>query len=58
MILFDNVEYDNFFNPLCCKNKCFLYQVNTKHIKSKRLVLHTLNTDYEYIDCVKWNSQY
>ena len=53
MILFDNVEYDNFFNPLCCKNKCFLYQVNTKHIKSKRLVLHTLNTDYEYIDCVK-----
>lgn len=35
------------------KYKCFLYQVNTKHIKSKRLVLHTLNTDYEYIDCVK-----
>ena len=27
--------------------------MNTKHIKSKRLVLHTLNTDYEYIDCVK-----
>lgn len=33
--------------------ECFLYQVNTKHIKVKRLVLHMLNTDYEYIDCVK-----
>lgn len=33
--------------------ECFLYQVNTKHIKLKRLVLHMLNTDYEYIDCVK-----
>lgn len=40
-------------NKYKIRKECFLYQVNTKHIKSKRLVLHTLNTDYEYIDCVK-----
>ncbi len=26
MILFDNVEYEHFFNPLCCKNKRIYYE--------------------------------
>lgn len=26
MLLFDNPDYDRFFNPLCCRNKRIYYE--------------------------------
>lgn len=40
MILFDNMEYDSFFNPLCCKNKRIYYECILQLIeKSKSISL-------------------
>lgn len=40
MLLFDNPEYDRFFNPLCCKNKRIYYECILQLIeKSKQVSL-------------------
>ncbi len=40
MLLFDNPEYDKFFNPLCCKNKRIYYECILLLIeKSKQVTL-------------------
>lgn len=38
MILFDNVEYDNFFNPLCCRNKRIYYECILQLIEKSKSV--------------------
>lgn len=38
MILFDNVEYDNFFNPLYCKNKRIYYECILQLIEKSKSV--------------------
>lgn len=38
MVLFDNVEYDNFFNPLCCKNKRIYYECILQLIEKSKSV--------------------
>ncbi len=40
MILFENPDYDKFFNPLCCKNKKIYYECILQLIeKSKQVTL-------------------
>lgn len=38
MILFDNAEYDSFFNPLCCKNKKIYYECILQLIEKSKTV--------------------
>lgn len=38
MILFDNSQYDNFFNPLCCKNKRIYYECILQLIEKSKSV--------------------
>lgn len=45
MILFDNAEYDNFFNPLCCKNKKIYYECILKLIEKSKSVPLLYETD-------------
>ena len=40
MILFENPDYEKFFNPLCCKNKKIYYECILQLIeKSKQVTL-------------------
>lgn len=45
MILFDNVEYDRFFNPLCCKNKRIYYECILQLIEKSKSVPLLYETD-------------
>ena len=45
MILFDNAEYDCFFNPLCCKNKRIYYECILKLIEKSKSVPLLYETD-------------
>ncbi|MFA9559652.1 Wadjet anti-phage system protein JetA family protein [Evansella sp. AB-rgal1] len=45
MILFDNVEYDYFFNPLCCKNKRIYYECILQLIEKSKSVPLLYETD-------------
>lgn len=45
MILFDNAEYDNFFNPLCCKNKRIYYECILQLIEKSKSVPLLYETD-------------
>lgn len=45
MILFDNPEYDKFFNPLCCKNKRIYYECILQLIDKSNLVPILYETD-------------
>lgn len=45
MILFDNTEYDNFFNPLCCKNKRIYYECILQLIEKSKSVPLLYETD-------------
>lgn len=38
MILFDNAEYDSFFNPLCCKNRKIYYECILQLIEKSKTV--------------------
>ena len=41
MILFENPDYEKFFNPLCCKNKKIYYECILQLIESKRSIVST-----------------
>ncbi len=45
MILFDNSEYDKFFNPLCCKNKRIYYECILQLIDKSNMVPILYETD-------------
>ncbi|WP_430509719.1 Wadjet anti-phage system protein JetA family protein [Gottfriedia solisilvae] len=45
MILFDNVEYDRFFNPLSCKNKRIYYECILQLIEKSKSVPLLYETD-------------
>lgn len=45
MLLFDNPEYDNFFNPLCCKNKRIYYECILLLIEKSKQVSLLYETD-------------
>ncbi len=45
MLLFDNAEYDNFFNPLCCKNKRIYYECILQLIEKSKSVPLLYETD-------------
>nr|WP_312580099.1 Wadjet anti-phage system protein JetA family protein [Sedimentibacter sp.] len=45
MILFDNAEYDRFFNPLCCKNKRIYYECISQLIEKSKAVPLLYETD-------------
>ncbi|MCM1398315.1 MAG: DUF5716 family protein [Clostridium sp.] len=45
MILFDNVEYENFFNPFCCKNKKIYYECIVQLIEKSKFVPILYETD-------------
>lgn len=45
MLLFDNVEYDNFFNPLCCRNKRIYYECILQLIEKSKSVPLLYETD-------------
>lgn len=45
MILFDNVEYEHFFNPLCCKNKRIYYECILQLIEKSKSVPLLYETD-------------
>ncbi len=45
MILFDNPDYDRFFNPLCCKNKKIYYECIVKLIEKSKQVTLLYETD-------------
>lgn len=45
MILFDNVEYDRFFNPLCSKNKRIYYECILQLIEKSKSVPLLYETD-------------
>lgn len=45
MILFDNAEYDSFFNPLCCKNKKIYYECILQLIEKSKTVPLLYETD-------------
>ena len=62
-LLFDDVEYDNFFNPLCCKNKRIYYECILQLIEKSKsvpllyesdardtLILYLRNCSYEVED--------
>lgn len=50
MILFDNVEYDRFFNPLCCKNRKIYYECIVHLIEKSKAVPLLYETDAK--DCI------
>ena len=50
MILFDNAEYDRFFNPLCCKNKRIYYECILQLIEKSKTVPLLYETDAR--DCI------
>lgn len=50
MILFDNAEYDYFFNPLCCKNKRLYYECILQLIEKSKAVPLLYETDAK--DCI------
>ena len=45
MILFDNPDYDYFFNPLCCKNKRIYYECILQLIEKSKSVPLLYETD-------------
>ena len=45
MILFDNAEYEHFFNPLCCKNKKIYYECILQLIEKSKSVPLLYETD-------------
>jgi len=45
MILFENAEYDRFFNPLCCKNKRIYYECILQLIEKSKTVPLLYETD-------------
>ena len=45
MLLFDNMEYDRFFNPLCCKNKRIYYESILRLIEKSKSVPILYETD-------------
>lgn len=45
MILFDNAEYEYFFNPLCCKNKRIYYECILQLIEKSKSVPLLYETD-------------
>lgn len=45
MILFDNAQYDYFFNPLCCKNKKIYYECILQLIEKSKSVPLLYETD-------------
>lgn len=45
MILFDHAEYDNFFHPLCCKNKKIYYECIMRLIERSKSVPLLYETD-------------
>ena len=45
MILFDNEEYEHFFNPLCCKNKRIYYECILVLIEKSKTVPVLYETD-------------
>ncbi|MDD3137941.1 MAG: DUF5716 family protein [Lachnospiraceae bacterium] len=50
MILFDNAEYDRFFNPLCCKNKRIYYECILQLIEKSKSIPLLYERDAK--DCV------
>lgn len=48
MILFDNAEYDRFFNPLCCKNKRIYYECILQLIEKSKTIPLLYETDAKY----------
>ncbi|MDD6035983.1 MAG: DUF5716 family protein [Lachnospiraceae bacterium] len=45
MLLFDNSQYDNFFNPLCCRNKRIYYECILRLIEKSKSVPLLYETD-------------
>lgn len=45
MLLFDNAEYESFFNPLCCKNKRIYYECILQLIEKSKSVPLLYETD-------------
>lgn len=45
MLLFDNAEYEHFFNPLCCKNKRIYYECILQLIEKSKTVPLLYETD-------------
>lgn len=45
MMLFDNAEYENFFNPLCCKNKRIYYECIVQLVEKSKSVPILYETD-------------
>lgn len=45
MLLFDSIEYDRFFNPLCCKNKKIYYECILQLIEKSKSVALLYETD-------------
>jgi len=50
MILFDNVEYARFFNPLCCKNRRIYYECILQLIEKSKTIPLLYETDAK--DCI------
>lgn len=50
MILFDNVEYNRFFNPLCCKNRRIYYECILQLIEKSKTIPLLYETDAK--DCI------
>lgn len=50
MILFENTEYNRFFNPLCCKNKRIYYECILQLIEKSKTVPLLYETDAK--DCI------
>lgn len=50
MILFENTEYENFFNPLCCKNRRIYYECVLQLIEKSKAVSLLYETDAR--DCL------
>ncbi|WP_313347125.1 Wadjet anti-phage system protein JetA family protein [Sedimentibacter sp.] len=50
MILFDNDEYDRFFNPLCCKNRRIYYECILQLIEKSKTIPLLYETDAK--DCI------
>lgn len=50
MILFDNMEYDRFFNPLCCKNRRIYYECILQLIEKSKTIPLLYETDAK--DCI------
>lgn len=45
MILFENAEYNRFFNPLCCKNKIIYYECILQLIEKSKTIPLLYETD-------------